>query len=239
MDFKWVIIPIIAVLTLGFVSTTGKYRGPVYPQEHSRQYNSNLYETKDRISIKGVNLNIKFVRGDDIYISHIDQAHVRTDSIEIETPKFPFRNEVLIEIGRDHNYEEIKISGVKIDLEGRVETEELKIDGTSISLNSEIDAEQINISGTGINVKGYMHVENFRISGTGININFKTSYLEKFVVSSTGVTGKIIFLNNWRNDSKITLSSLGGDVDFEIPTKSRGYLDINTSGNIRTNTKYY
>jgi len=29
------------------------------------------------------------------------------------------------------------------------------------------------------------------------------------------------------------------DIDFEIPTSSRGYLDINTSGNIRTNTKYY
>lgn len=238
MDFKWVIIPIIAVLTLGLISTTYDHRGSVYPQEH-RSYNSNMYESKDRISIKGVNLDIKFVRGNDIYISHIDKTNVRGDYIEIETPKFPFRERVLIEIGRDHNYEEIRISGVKIDLEGSLETDNLHIDGTSISLNSEIDAEDINISGTGINIKGTIYAENFRLSGTGINIDFKTSYLEKFVVSSTGVTGRIIFLENWRSDSKITLSSLGGDIDFEIPTSSRGYLDINTSGNIRTNTKYY
>jgi hypothetical protein len=59
------------------------------------------------------------------------------------------------------------------------------------------------------------------------------------VVSSTGVSGDIIFLENWKGDTKISISSLGGDIDFEIPSGTRNYLDVNTSGNVSTNTKYY
>lgn len=238
MDLKWIVIPLIAFFTLGIVSTTYVHENSVYP-EHNVIYNSNVYEARERVSIKGVNLNVEFVRGNNIYISHIEKVELRGDSIYIDTPKFPFRSEVTIEIGRDYNYEEIDISGVRINLNGEVRTDEFDINGTGININSTIDSEDIDISGTGIDVRGLINTEKLNISGTGINLRFKTEFLEKMVVSSTGVNGNIIFLENWRGDTKISVSSLGGDIDFEIPSGARNYLDVNTSGNVRTNTKYY
>lgn len=241
MDLKWIMIPIVALATLGFITSLG-YRGTVYPQETPEvrnSYGSNIYDSKDRISIKGVNLKIKFVRGDQIFVSNVDKVDMRGNEIDIETPKFPFRSDVTIEIGNDVKYDDIRISGVRIDIDGKVKTDNLDINGTSININSDLDSDNINISGTGVNVRGLINTDVFRISGTGINLNFKTGNLDKMIVSSTGVSGNIVFLDRWNDNTRITISSLGGNIDFEIPTGSRGYLDINTSGTIRTNTKYY
>lgn len=238
MDYKWIVIPIIVFLTFGIANTTSEYNNFVYP-ENSGVYNSNIYDTKDRIYIKGVNLNVEFVRGDNIYISHVKNVDIKDDSMDIETPSFPFRSEVNVEIGRDHNYEEINISGVRINLLGEVNTNELNIDGTGIDINSNINSKDIDISGTGIGIKGLINTENMHISGTDIDLRFKTSFLEKLVINSTGLSGEIIFLEKWNDDTEITISSLGGDIEFEIPSGSRNYLDVNTSVNVRTNTKYY
>jgi hypothetical protein len=77
------------------------------------------------------------------------------------------------------------------------------------------------------------------ITGTNINLRLKTSYLENLMINSTGVSGDIIFLEKWKNDSKIMINSLGGEMIFEIPTGLKNYLDINTNASVIINTKYY
>lgn len=238
MDFKWIVIPIIIFFTFGFISSTFEYDNLNYIEDKGF-YSSNLYDSKDRISVKGINLNIEFVRGDNIYISNVKNAKIKGNFIEIEAPSFPFRDEIKIEIGRDYNYEKIEISGIRINLKGNINTDDLNIDGTDININSNINSKKIDVSGTGITVKGIIDTEYLNISGTNINLSLKTSHLENLMINSTKISGDIIFFEKWKNDSKIMINSLGGEMIFEIPTGLKNYLDINTNASVIINTKYY
>lgn len=180
------------------------------------------------IEINGLNINIKFdPESDKIFYSEVLKTSITNGKLKLDSVGKDKNMEIVI--GSKNKFKKIKINGLNVQINGKLNSENFKIDGANVIFKDTIffKGNEIIVNGTNVIIKGEYDMNIANISGISTNIDIQVINCKNIRFDGISVNAKIEYKDTWEGIRTINYDGISNNIIIRMRKDNKGELKSN------------
>lgn len=180
------------------------------------------------IELNGLNIYIKFdSESDKIFYSDSLKTKIINKKLILESVEKGKNVEIVI--GTKNKFYKIKINGLNIQVNGKVNSTIFEVDGANVIFdeNAYFEGREIKVDGTNVILKGNYNIYTLEVNGISTNINIQIANCNIIKLNGITVNADIKYKDIWDGIRTVNYDGISNDVVIRMKKENKGEVKSN------------